>query len=292
MKCRGIVLFAVLLIAYLSAGQAQGDKRKGPIVRQVDRILIESGDPGSLFRIFSTDLMLPEAWPLTENQGYTSGGVSTGNATIEFYHYATSRRNPADKDRTARYAGLALEPYPLEKALRELKISGIPYGAPEPFMSTLPDGKRGVQYTTVPLPSFSRAGMSIFLYEYSPAFLKVDIRRKQFGNRLTLNNGGPLGIQSLREIVIGSQNFARDHAAWKRLLGTPTAAGNWNAGGGPAIRLVKGNEDRIQEIAFAVKSLDVAKTFLERKQWLGITTANELFLNASKIQTLKIRLTP
>jgi hypothetical protein len=261
-------------------------------VRQVDRILIESGDPKSLFRLFSADLMLPEAWPLTENQGYTSGGVSAGNVTIEFYRYTPAKHNPAAKDRSARYSGLALEPYPLADALRELKISGIPYGDPEPYKATLPDGTQGVQWTTVPLPSFSRSGMSIFLYEYSPSFLKVDVRRKQFGNRLALNNGGPLGIRSLCEIVIASLDFERAYAAWKRLLGKPASAGSWKVGTGPTIRLVQGNEDRIQEIAFTVKSLDTAKAFLKRNQLLGITAENEVFLNAAKIQTLTIRLKP
>jgi hypothetical protein len=32
-------------------------------------------------------------------------------------------------------------------------------------------------------------------HEYSPEFLKVDVRRKQLGNRLLLNGGGLLGIQ-------------------------------------------------------------------------------------------------
>jgi hypothetical protein len=133
--------------------------------------------------------------------------------------------------------------------------------------------------------------MSIFLYEYSPAFLKVDIRRRQLGNRLILNNGGPLGIQSLGEILIASANFERDNAAWRRLLGEPKATGSWQVGSGPIIRLTRGPEDRIREIAFTVKSMDAAKSFLKKKQLLGIATGNEVFLHATKMQTLKIRFT-
>jgi hypothetical protein len=44
---------SVLLLLVLCAGlSAQSDRRKGPIVRQVDRILIESGDPKTLFDFF------------------------------------------------------------------------------------------------------------------------------------------------------------------------------------------------------------------------------------------------
>ncbi|HQH26375.1 MAG TPA: hypothetical protein PLP17_03180, partial [Oligoflexia bacterium] len=71
---------------------------------------------------------------------------------------------------------------------------------------------------------------SIFLYEYSPAFLRVDVRRKQLGNRLTLNKGGPLGIQSVYEIVLAAPNVEREKAAWKQLLGEPTPAGHWKIG--------------------------------------------------------------
>ena len=291
MNHKAVLLWAIFAIAIVIGVHAQSGKRKGPIVRQVDRILIDSSHPNELFELFSKELQLPEAWPLTTNQGYVTGGVSAGNVNLEFYRYAQPKGAPARKTKTARYSALALEPYPIADALRELKVSGIPYGAPEPFTSTLPNGKQGVQWTTVPLPSYSRPGLSIFLYEYSPAFLKVEVRRKQLGNRLTLNNGGPLGILSVREIVIAAENFERDKAAWQSLLGSPNSAGSWSVGAGPAIRLVKGTEDRIQAITFAVKSLAIAKEFLKINNLRGSSSNREIFLNSLPIQGLKIRLT-
>jgi hypothetical protein len=120
--------------------------------------------------------------------------------------------------------------------------------------------------------------------------LKVEVRRKQLGNRLTLNNGGPLGIQSLREIVIASAEFEKDSAKWKRLLGEPTASGRWNVGAGPSIRLIRGTEGKILEIVFAIKSLDTAKNFLKKNQWIRAASPNEIILNAPQIQSIKIRL--
>jgi hypothetical protein len=73
-------------------------------------------------------------------------------------------------------------------------------------------------------------------------------------------------------------------------LGEPAAAGNWSVGAGPAIRLIRGREDRIQEIVLAVKSLDSAKTFLARSNSLGSATAGQIVLNPPNIQGLKIRL--
>jgi hypothetical protein len=285
-----LVLLLILSFALAIGTFAQISKRKGPIVRQVDRILIESGDPKALFNFFSADLQLPEAWPLAENQGYTSGGLGAANVNIEFYRYAQRKGTTTRSASDARYAGFALEPYPLSDALRELKASGIPHNPPEHYIATLPNGSKGTLWTTVPLPSFSKSGMSIFLYAYSSAYLKVDVRRKQLGNRLTLNNGGPLGIQSVREIVIAAANIERDKTAWRRLLGEPNPAGNWSVGAGPAIRLVQGTDNRIQKIIFQVKSLNQAKAFLKNKQLLGAISANEVSLNPSKVQRLNISL--
>jgi hypothetical protein len=256
----------------------------------VDRVLIESGDPKTLFDFLAATLQLPEAWPFAENQGYVSGGLGVGNVNLEIYRYARQKDAEARKPAVAHFAGLALEPYPLSDALPVLSGRGIPYGTPEPYISILPDGSKGVIWTTVPLPSFSKSGMSVFLYEYSTAFLNLDVRRKQLGNRLTLNNGGPLGIQSVFEIAIGTANFEAGKAAWRRLLGEPVPSGNWSVGAGPAIRLVPGAEPRILKIVIRIKSLAQAKTFLKNQQILGTSTATEISLNPSRVQRLSISL--
>jgi hypothetical protein len=287
MNMHSQLTIALIILAFASTA---ADVQRGPIVRQVDRILIESGDPKRLFAFFSDDLQLPEAWPIAENQGYMSGGLGAGNAIIEIYRYTQRTGEPALNPAAARFAGLALEPYPLADALRELKASGIPHNPPQPAISTLPDGTKGVVWTTVPLPSFSKSGVSVFLYEYSQAFLKVDVRRKQLGNRLTLNSGGPLGIQSVREVVLSARDFKQEAAAWQRLLGSQTASGNWDPGRGASIRLVPGLQDRIQKIVIQVRSLGQAKIFLKNRGLLGTISAAEISINPSKVQGLRIAL--
>jgi|WetSurMetagenome_2_1015567.scaffolds.fasta_scaffold111927_2 hypothetical protein len=284
------LIITLLLLVAVRIVTAHTGVRKGPIVRQVDRILIESSDPKALFAFFSTYLQLPEAWPLAENQGYVSGALGAGNVNIEVYRYAQRGNGPAHKPAAAHFAGLALEPYPLAEALRELKMSGIFPGPPQPTLSTLPDGTKGVAWTIVPLPSFSKSDMSIFLYEYSQAFLKVDVRRKQLGNRLTLNNGGPLGIQSVREIVMFAANFEQARGAWRRLLGSQTQPGIWDLGDGPAIRLVPGTKDHIQKIVIRVRSLAQARRFLKNRLQLDSVSGKEISINPSTIQDLSITL--
>jgi len=283
-----IVLIAVLSNAVCFPASAQTLGRRGPIVRQVDHILVESGDSRALFSFFADTLQLPVAWPLADNRGYASGGLGAGNVNLEIFRYA-DQKNSRDVPQS-RYAGLAFEPYPLSDALREMKLRGIPQGLSEPYVSTLPKGSQGVLWTTVTLPSFSRPGMSIFLYEYSREFLKVNVRREQLGNRLMLNRGGPLGFQSVKEIVIAATNLQKEKSSWTQLLGKPTPSGTWRAGTGPAIRLIPGPSDQIRELVCKVESLDRAKIFLKKNRLVGSATSNEVSLNLSAVQGLIIRL--
>jgi hypothetical protein len=288
MKRRTFVLVAIFLTAAFSGVFAQSEKRRTPVVRQVGRILIEAGDPIALFDFFSAELQLPVAWQMAETQGSVVGGVSAGNVNLEFSGPARKKDETARKEAHARFSGLSLEPIALSDALKELKARGISYGDPQPYNSMLPDGRQGVMWTTVPLPSIAKSGMNIFLFEYSPKFLNEDVRRKQLGNRLTLNNGGPIGVLSLDEIVISAPNAEKE--AWARLFGEPTAGGIWNPGAGPKIRIMPGTEYQIRKIIFKVKSLARAKAFLANDRMLGESSAKELTLNRTRLQRLGIGL--
>ncbi|MBN2242716.1 MAG: hypothetical protein JW793_08495 [Acidobacteria bacterium] len=283
---RCLFIFAFLAAA-LPFGASQGrTKRKGPVVRQADRILIESGGPEALFNFFADTLRLPVAWPLAARQDYTSGGVSTGDIVLEIYRYGKREDGPA----SARYAGLSCEPYPLEDALQELRIIGIPYDAPEQHISTLPDGTEGTAYTTVNLPSLSHPTLPVSFIEYSDKFLQVSVRRKQWGNRLLLNGGGPLGIRSTHAIVLESANFKKDEAEWIRLLGKPDADGCLHAVLGPAFRIVPGSKSGIERIVLRVQSLTRAEAFLKEHALLGKEENGEIFLKPSAVQELAISL--
>ncbi|HSW38776.1 MAG TPA: hypothetical protein VLL97_04720, partial [Acidobacteriota bacterium] len=74
-----IALTAALCVGLSLGAPAQEERPRGPVIRQVDHILVESGNPGALFGFFTDTLQLPIAWPLAENHGYVSGGVGAGN---------------------------------------------------------------------------------------------------------------------------------------------------------------------------------------------------------------------
>ena len=286
MPRRSLILIAVLALTLAPAASQERTRRKGPVVRQADRILIESSDPGALFDFFAETLRLPIAWPLTEQQAYTSGSVSTGDVVLEIYRYGTRGETPAK----SRYTGLSFEPYPLEDALQELRIIGIPYGPPQPHSSMLPDGTEGTAYTTVTLPSLSTPLLPVSLVEYSDQFLQVTVRRKQWGNRLLLNRGGPLGIESMHAIILESDNLKKYEAEWIRLLGKPDKNGYLHSVLGPAFLIVPGSKSGIQRIVLQVKSLFRAEKFLTDQKLLGNKEKGEIFLKPSAVQGLRLSL--
>jgi hypothetical protein len=275
--CIGMVMFA--------------QTRSVPVIRQVDHILIESDNPKALFEFFSGTLHFPVAWPVSDNNGFVTGGVGTGNVMLELFRYTGQKQNGNPAAPAARYSGLAFEPVPLADCLKVLQFRALPHSPPEQVVSALPNGIKGLAWTTVGLPSLSKPGMSIFLYEYSPAFLKVDVRRKQLANRLTLDNGGPLGIVSVDKILITSTSFRKDRENWDLLLGNSIQPGSWRTGAGPAIALSQGDQDRIRGIVVKVSSLDSAKAFLKKDRLLGSISASGITLNPAKIQGLNILLT-
>ena len=285
-----IAAIVLLCFGVWAMTSAQKARPRGPIIRQVDHILVASDNPKALFQFFTETLQLPQAWPLAENQGFISGGVGAGNVNLEIFRYTDPKAASLRGTPRARYTGLAFEPYPLSDALQELKVRGIPYGKPEPYISILPKGNKGTLWTTVGLPSFSHSGMSFFLYEYSPDYLNPAIHRKQLSNRITLNKGGPLGFRSVREIVLAASDFAAAAEAWGKLLGRERSPGYWRTVSGPAIRLVKDSKDYLKEIVFEVKSLNEARVFIEKNDFRGTVAPNSVTLYPAKIQGLTIRL--
>ncbi len=246
-----------------------------PVVRQIDRILIETGDPRALYDLFTDELQLPVAWPYVDNGGRASGGIGVGNVNLEVFR-------PSAPGRTrAHFAGMALEPIDLKDCLAQLKARGIGFDAPVPYVSKLPDGSEGTLWTNVVLNRLSGPNLTVFLCDYSPAFLNANVRRNQLGGELVLRKGGPLGVQSVREILIASAEPAADRAAWQRLLVRPA---------GPAVRLVPGSETRILRIIMQVESLAAARDFLAHAHMLGMATAGYATFASSKVQRLDIRL--
>ena len=262
-------------------------------IRQIDHIMIRTGDPRELYAFFADTLQLPIAWPLTSPRpGVTTGGVGFGNVNVEAIQF------PGQIDPRPRLLGFALEPSALDESLTELNRRGLTSGEPRPLVATGPDGATRTLWTNVTLREFSDSDspadgtMHIFLSAYSPTYVNVDERRARLGAQLVNSGGGPLGVIDVKEVVIGTVDVEMARRLWQRLLDpTSSATSNtWRIGAGPAVRLVHASENRVQALLIRVNSLERARAFLREKQLLGSDAAEQVTIEPSKVGGLDLRI--
>ena len=216
-------LFMAAVVTVTASPTAAQVMQPGQPVRQVDHVMIRTGDPKELFGFFVDVLRLPVAWPLmSPRAGITTGGVSFGNVNVEAIQIA------GQTDNQSRLVGFAFEPADLGSSLAEMDRRGITYGPLRPVVSRAADGSANTLWTNVTLRQFSDsdgpadATVHIFLSEYSPTYVNVAERRARLRSELIAKQGGPLGVEALKELVIGvaSLERARTFLREKALLGT------------------------------------------------------------------------
>jgi hypothetical protein len=110
------------------------------IVKCVDHLTVRALAARPLFNALVNDLGLPQAWPLTTNPFYTSGGVSLGNINLEVME---AQAHPA------RLYGIAFELTPFEESLPILDERRIPHTPPLPFYVLDDQGWQVTAWTTV-----------------------------------------------------------------------------------------------------------------------------------------------
>ena len=288
-----VVIFLVSLSTLAGSESGSQTPATAPPIRQIDHIMIRTGDPRQLYAFFAETLQLPVAWPMTSPRaGVMTGGVGFGNVNVEAIQF------PGQTDTRPRLLGLAFEPSALDESLIELKRRGLASGEPRPLVATGPDGAKRTLWTNVTLREFSDADspadatIHIFLSEYSPAYVNVGERRARLQKQLVDSGGGPLGVVEVKEVVIGAVDVEAARRLWQKLLDpTPAATSNtWPIGSGPAVRLVSANENRVQALRIRVASLERAKIFLRERQLLGAEGAGHVSIDPSKVGGLDLRL--
>ena len=299
MTCVSMTMIQRTALCFLAAIMLQSldaaAQRTISPVRQIDHIMIRADDPGRLYAFFTEILQLPIAWPMmAPRPGVTTGGVGFGNVNVEAIQFPEQRRRSSP----AQLLGFAFEPAPLRECLAELDRRGITYGELRPLVSTGQDGSTSTRWTNVTLRQFSDADgpadatMHVFLTEYSPTYVNVEERRVRLRRQLTESGGGPLGVEAVKEIVIGVTDLESARRLWQTLLDPARSSGSnaWQVGSGPAIRLVQANQNAIQELVVSVTSLPRAKAFLRARALLGRDAEEEATIESSKIDGVHIRL--
>ena len=108
---------------------------------------------------------------------------------------------------------------------------------------------------------------------------------------LAKTGGGPMGVEDLKEVIVGVNDLEAASRLWQRLLDPTPVAGSstWQVGDGPSIRLVQAKHNTTQGLVIRVASLQRAKTFLREKGLLGTHSEDEATIDPSKIYSLNIR---
>ena len=292
-RARVCLSLAVILAVGVSEMRSQTRRVTAQPIRQIDHIMIRTGNPRELYGFFAETLQLPIAWPMTSPRaGVITGGVVFGNVNVEAIQV------PGQTDPRPRLIGFAFEPSALDESLVELNRRGLTSGQRRPLVATGPDGSKRTLWTNVTLRQFSDsdspadATIHIFLSEYNPAYVNVDERRARLRRQLVDTGGGPLGVVDVKELTIGAVDLETARRLWQTLLDpTPPATSNsWQIGNGPAIRLVPAAENRIETLVVRVAALERAKAFLRDQQMLGAESEGQMAIDPSKIGGLDIRL--
>jgi hypothetical protein len=276
-------VMAMAFYCALSLECTAQEPRETNIVRQIDHLLIVSSDAKGLFSLLAETFQLPVAWPMTDYGGFASGGVALGNVNLEIIEDP----EPATGTVKSRWTGFALEPEPLKISLAELEARSIRHGAPAPFRAMRPDGSFGTRWTTVALPEVSGDDIEVFICQFEE---DLTSKRRRTLEQLKSHNGGPLSVQSAREIVCSTQDLKRMQENWQRLLNPLQASPRdvWQVGSGPAIRLVQADQEEIQALVVNVKSLEQARRFLKEHRLLGSERPDSLTLARSPLQGLNV----
>ena len=240
-------------------------QRTAPPIRRIDHIMIRADDPAKLYAFFTETLQLPVAWPMmSPREGVATGGVGFGNVNVEAIRFPGQKSQPS----RAQLLGFGFEPSSLAESLAELDRRGISYGERRPLIATGQDGSKNTLWTNVTLRQFSDgeaadATMHVFLSEYSPTYVNVEQRRERLRRQLAESGGGPLGVEAVKEVIVGVTDLEAARGLWQKLLDPTPLSGSrtWQVGDGPAIRLLQAGENTTQGLVISVASLPRAKSF-------------------------------
>jgi catechol 2,3-dioxygenase-like lactoylglutathione lyase family enzyme len=275
-----LALASLLLLPVFSRAQEQ------PLAKKVDHIFITSDRAQSLFCFFKDTLRLPEFWPFSQTEGFSSGGLSLGNVILEFVSFAEE----AGIVRKSEFQGIAFEPtMGADAVVRELAGRQITHLAKQPSKFET-NGRVLAEWTNILLSDIPPANAFVFFCDYKSREAMTE-GQKKMGDELVKSGGGPLGIVCASEITVGVQDLEEARSKWSALLApSPQISGDtFVFGSGPKIRLVRSESPGIQGIILSVRSLDEVEKFLKERRLL-VKDVGQIAIAPGVIEGLSIRL--
>ncbi|MEO5824323.1 MAG: VOC family protein [Gemmatimonadales bacterium] len=277
----------LLATGFAAATSLPSCAERRPLLTKVEHFYLVSDDSERLYNFFRDELQLSVVWPFNSYGDFASGGLTLGNVAMEFVTEKGDRTGAAG----AEFKGIAFEPVgDADAAVAELKRRGLPHGEPDPHKFTW-DGQERVGWVTIDLTGFPPAGAYIFICDYKQRE-EVAGRRSRASGEFAARGGGPLGVTSLKEIVIGVKSAEEASRQWGKLFNPPgRLAGEVFAfGPGPKVRLVKAETEGIQSIIVGVQSAARARQFLTEKRMFGGEHEGHMWIAPAAVGGLRIAL--
>jgi hypothetical protein len=283
------ILFCCAVIS-LSVGVFALRAEERPLATKVEHFFLISDRAQSLFTYFKDTFQLPEVWPFSQHKQFSSGGLSLGNAVLEFVKAEWEWPKDAKPLKTVFY-GIAFEPtLDADATAAELTKRNIPLQTPPPSKFRTDDRKQ-VLWAHVGLPALPPANASIFFCDYKDR-QAVAQRRKEASAELVKRMGGPLGVVAVTEITVGVQDLNDARSKWSALL-QPSPQISDDAfvfNTGPRIHLVRAESPGILGVVLSVRSIDEAEKFLKEHQLLAKDNAGRIAISPVAIEGLAISL--
>jgi len=266
------ILFLFFLPAFVSNAQ----------INKVEHFFVSSPEAERLFNLFKEQFQLPVVWRFQKYKDFASGGLSLGNVVFEFL----TRDTVTD----ARFGGIALEPtHHIDEFIEELDRLEIAHDTVQNNTRVKDNGVL-TGWSNVRLPDLLPTHGKIFVCDYKERD-KVAAGRKKASDSLRLNNGGPIGVVGLYQIVLKSSVIEGQSQFFSKLSGILKKEGTvFEFSSGPSIKLSPSSDNGIEKIVIKVTSLTAAKKYLAFAHLLGQTTNNSIFINPNEINGLLVEL--
>lgn len=283
-----VFLLCMAASLFLMAFILRAEER--PLATKVEHFFLISERAQSLFTYFKDTFQLPEVWPFSQHKQFSSGGLSLGNAVLEFVKAEWEWPKDAKPLKTVFY-GIAFEPtLDADATAAELTKRNIPLQTPPPSKFKTDDRKQ-VLWEQVGLPALPPTNASIFFCDYKDR-QAVAQRRKEASAELAKRMGGPLGVVAVAEITVGVQDLKEARGKWSALLNpSPRISDDaFDFSAGPRIHLVRAESPGIQGIVLRVRSIGETEKFLRDRQLLAKDDAGHVAISPAAIEGLTIRL--
>jgi hypothetical protein len=280
-----IVILTLLPILMIFSPKTSPPGEIPPTVRQIDHIMVQVPNPGPVYRVFTDDLGLPVAWPMTDYGSFLTGGVSFGNVNLEILNSSPQMKEQGVVPERNGIVGVAFQPIlGLEQTARILDDDHISHSEIIPFTAEI-SGTNITLWNSLVLEDVM-PGTLVFYCEY--AFNQTGFRLCMESSLATAN-GGAAGITRLKEITIGYADTAVVQH-WQNILPeAPGGRSEYRDGGNGALVHLSGSEvTAVSSITVQVRSLDRAKTVLSEKGILDTGSGGQVSIRPDAVSGIRI----